>query len=133
MWYYNEQPFEGPIDDWYGFVYLITEKSTNKKYVGKKFFWKKKTLPPLKGQKRKRRSIVESDWKEYYGSNQQLQENVAQNPDNYHREILHFCKKRADCSYYEIKEQIDRNVLFNDDYYNEFIGCKIHSKHLTNE
>ena len=133
MWYYNGKIFDNSIDDWYGFVYLITEKSTDKKYIGKKFFWKKKTLPPLKGQKRKRRSVVESDWKTYYGSSDLLNENVQKNPDDYHREILHLCKKRGDCAYYEAKEQFDRKVLFDKQYYNEFIGCKIHSKHLTHE
>lgn len=130
MWYYNGQPFEGPIDDWYGFVYLITETSTNKKYVGKKFFWAKKTRQ-VKGKKKK--YLAESDWKDYYGSNEVLKEQANQNPDNYHREILHFCKKRGDCAYYEAKEQFERNVMFDKNYYNEFIGCKIHSKHLTHD
>lgn len=130
MWYYNGQPFEGSIDDWYGFVYLITETSTNKKYVGKKFFWAKKTRQ-IKGKKKK--YLAESDWKDYYGSNEVLKEQANQNPDNYHREILHLCKKRGDCSYYEAKEQFERNVMFDKNYYNEFIGCKIHSKHLTHD
>ena len=130
MWYYNGQPFEGPIDDWYGFVYLITETSTNKKYVGKKFFWAKKTRQ-IKGKKKK--YLAESDWKDYYGSNDVLKENVQKNPNDYHREILHLCKKRGDCSYYETKEQFERNVMFDKNYYNEFIGCKIHSKHLTHD
>jgi len=130
MWYYNGQPFEGPIDDWYGFVYLITETSTNKKYVGKKFFWAKKTRQ-VKGKKKK--YLAESDWKDYYGSNDVLKENVQKNPNDYHREILHLCKKRGDCSYYETKEQFERNVMFDKNYYNEFIGCKIHSRHLTHE
>lgn len=130
MWYYNGQPFEGPIDDWYGFVYLITETSTNKKYVGKKFFWAKKTRQ-VKGKKKK--YLAESDWKDYYGSNDVLKENVQKNPNDYHREILHLCKKRGDCSYYETKEQFERNVMFDKNYYNEFIGCRIHSRHLTHE
>jgi len=130
MWYYNGQPFEGPIDDWYGFVYLITETSTNKKYVGKKFFWAKKTRQ-VKGKKQK--NLAESDRKDYYGSNDVLKENVQKNPNDYHREILHLCKKRGDCSYYETKEQFERNVMFDKNYYNEFIGCKIHSRHLTHE
>jgi|TARA_R110000822_G_scaffold262721_1_gene387063 hypothetical protein len=133
MWYYNNEPFEGPIDDWIGFVYCITNKVTNKKYIGKKFFWSKKTLPPLKGQKRKRRSVIESDWKKYFGSNKELIEESKDSVDNYHREILKLCKKRADCAYYEMKEQIEREVLFDKNYYNEFIGGKIHSSHLTHD
>ena len=130
MWYYNNEVFEGPIDDWYGFVYLITEKSTNMKYIGKKFFWSKRTRQV---NKKKKRYLAESDWQDYYGSNELLKENVAKNPNDYHREILHLCKKRGDCAYYEAKEQFERNVLFKNDYYNAFIGCKIHSKHLTHE
>ena len=62
--------------EWYGFVYVITNRALNKKYIGKKFFWSKKTLPPLKGKKRKRRSIIESNWRDYYGSSANLMEDV---------------------------------------------------------
>lgn len=129
MWYYQDKEFTSEdIGDYIGFVYCITNKDTNRKYIGKKFFWSTKTKK-IKGKKK--RTKVESDWMKYYGSNIQLQEEVRDNKENYHREILHLCKKKGDCSYYEIKEQIERNVLFSDDYYNEFIGCKIHSNHLS--
>ena len=124
-------PTEDELKQWVGFVYLITDLSTNKKYVGKKFFWSKRRLPPLKGKSRRRVVVKESDWKQYYGSSEDLKTLVEhKGEDFYYREILHLCKSKGECSYLEAKEQFDRDVLYRDDYFNEFIGCKIHSKHL---
>ena len=124
-------PTEDELKQWVGFVYLITDLSTNKKYVGKKFFWSKRRLPPLKGKSRRRVVVKESDWKQYYGSSEDLKTLVEnKGADFYYREILHLCKSKGECSYLEAKEQFDRDVLYRDDYFNEFIGCKIHSKHL---
>jgi hypothetical protein len=134
MWHYNNLPFEPSDDelsDYVGFVYCITELDTGKKYIGKKFFWSTRKLPPLKGQKRRRTVKKQSDWMKYYGSSEELKLLVeTKGGDAYHREILRLCKTKGECSYYEAKEQFDRDVLFSDQYYNEFIGCKIHSKHL---
>ncbi len=130
---FNEvyNPDEDVLKEYVGFVYLITELDTNKKYVGKKFFWSTRKLPPLKGAKRKRTVVNQSDWKDYYGSSEHLKEAVEQKgTEAYHREILHLCKTKGECSYLEAKEQFDRDVLLRDDYYNAFIGCKIHAKHL---
>jgi hypothetical protein len=130
-WLYNNELFELSDRDYYGFVYLITELNTQKKYVGKKFFWSKKTLPPLKGQKRKRRSLVESDWKTYYGSSEKLQEALTKGLHNYKREILHLCKTKGECAYFEAKEQFERNVLLRDDYYNGIISCRINRRSVA--
>ena len=129
----NEEynPDEDVLKEYVGFVYLINELDTNKKYVGKKFFWSTRKLPPLKGAKRKRTVVKQSDWQDYYGSSEHLKEAVEQKgTEAYHREILHLCKTKGECSYLEAKEQFDRDVLLRDDYYNAFIGCKIHAKHL---
>ena len=113
-------------DDYYGFVYLITNRATNKKYVGKKFFLSKKTLPITKSRKRRKRLLVESDWRDYYGSNKHLKADVEkQGADMFHREILHLCKTKGECAYMEAKEQFDREVLLTEDYYNGIISCKI--------
>lgn len=137
MWYLKEKSFEPSEDElsqWVGFVYLITEKETGKKYVGKKFFWSTRKLPPLKGKTRKRIKKVQSDWMKYYGSSEELKQLVEERGgDAYHREILHLCRTKGECSYLEAKEQFDRGVLLSDEYYNEFIGCKIHSKHLPKD
>jgi len=130
-WLYNNERFELSDRDYYGFVYLITELDTQKKYVGKKFFWSKKTLPPLKGQKRKRRSLVESDWKTYYGSSEKLQEALTKGLHHYKREILHLCKTKGECAYFEAKEQFERNVLLRDDYYNGIISCRINRRSVA--
>jgi hypothetical protein len=134
MWYYKNLPYnptEDELSEYVGFVYLITERDTDKKYVGKKFFWSTRKLAPLKGQKRKRTVKKQSDWMNYYGSSEELKLLVeTKGGDAYHREILHLCKTKGECSYLEAKEQFERDVLLREDYYNEFIGCKIHSKHL---
>jgi len=125
------EPTEDELSLMVGFVYLITEIDTGKKYVGKKGFWSTRKLPPLKGQKRKRIVKKESDWKEYYGSSEHLKLMIEEKGERaYYREILHFCTTKGEMSYLEAKEQFDRDVLLREDYYNAFIGMKIHAKHL---
>lgn len=133
MWLYRGEEFKSEdIDDYLGFVYLITDLSNGKMYVGKKLFVSKRRLPPLKGKTRKRTKVFESDWMKYYGSSEQVKELVESlGPENFTREILHLCYTKGEMTYLELKEQVDREVLFKDEYYNEFIGCKIHSKHVA--
>tara|TARA_B100001057_G_scaffold132097_1_gene131410 strand:+ start:325 stop:720 length:396 start_codon:yes stop_codon:yes gene_type:complete len=131
MWVYNDKEFNETPDEFQGFVYMVTEKDTGKKYIGKKFFWKPKILPVTKSRKRRVRTRVESDWRTYYGSNKEVQTLVeSKGKDNYKREILRLCKTKGECSYYEAKLQFQYDVLLSDKFYNEFIGCKIHSKHI---
>lgn len=131
MWYYNGEPLTEVPEGYVGFVYIITDKSNDKMYVGKKGFWSRKTLPPLKGKTRKRRSLVESDWKDYYGSSIEVKQLVEESGgNNFYREILHLCKSKSEMGYLEAKEQFDRNVLLDDNYYNGIISCKIHRKHV---
>ena len=131
MWYYNNEEFDSTPDEYQGFVYIITEISTDKKYIGKKNFWKPKTLPINKKRKRRVRTRTESDWREYYSSSHEVVALVEQNGvGNYRRDILKLCKTKGEMSYYEAKLQFEHDVLLREDYYNEFIGCKIHSKHL---
>jgi len=128
----NDIEFTDAPDDIEGFVYVITDKRNDKKYVGKKKFWSVTRKPPLKGKTRKRVVRKESDWTKYYGSSELVNQLLVEHgEDNFHREIIHLCKTKGEMSYLEAKEQFDRNVLLNDEYYNEFIGCKIHSKHVT--
>ena len=131
MWIYDNKPFTETPDEYQGFVYQITELDTGKKYIGKKFFWKPKILPVTKTRKRRVRTRVESDWRDYFGSSKEVQSLVeSKGEDNYKREILKFCKTKGECSYWEAKLQFEHDVLLSDEYYNEFIGCKIHSKHI---
>ena len=109
-----------------GFVYLITNLTNDKKYIGKKLARFKKTKPPLKGKKNKRRSTIESDWRDYWGSSDRLNEDVALlGPSNFTREILYYCTSRSELSYLEAREQFDRKVLETDEYYNGIINVRV--------
>lgn len=135
MWIYEDKEFnpaEHDIESLAGFVYLITDLTNNKKYVGKKGLWQVRRLPPLKGQKRRRVKKTESDWRKYHGSSEEVKLLVEQfGETRFKREILRLCRTKGEMTYYEMKEQFDREVLFSDEYYNEFIGGKIHSKHVN--
>ena len=128
-WLYNGTLFtENQIGDAFGFVYLIENKITNKKYVGKKFFTKAKTKQ-VKGKKKKTR--VSSDWESYYGSNKILAEEVEKNGTlEYERTILHLCRTRAECSYLESYEIFSRHALIREDYYNDWVSAKVRRAHL---
>jgi len=131
MWTYNGKEFTTEmIEDYVGFVYLVTFDD-GKKYIGKKRFWSKVTRPPLKGKKRKRRSLKESDWKTYCGSSEAVKELIEENGlDSVKREILHLCKGAGELSYMETKEQFEREVLLREDYYNGIIQCRINHLHV---
>ena len=132
MWYYNNELYDTTPEDFQGFVYEITELDTDKKYIGKKNFWKPKILPITKKRKRRVRTRVESDWKQYYGSSNEVCKLVEEyGTEKFRREILRLCKTKGEMSYHEAKLQFEKDVLLSDEYYNNFIGCKIHSKHLT--
>ena len=120
---------EEHIGEAFGFVYMITHLKTGRKYIGKKFFTKSKTKQ-VKGKKK--RSRVSSDWITYWGSNKKLQEEVKENgKDQYVREILHLCKTRSECSYWETWEIFSRHALMHDSYYNEWVSCRIRKDHLV--
>lgn len=132
MWLYNSKEFNNTPEEYQGFVYEITELDTGKKYIGKKFFWSPKILPVTKKRKRRVRTRVESDWRDYYGSSKEVQLLVEEKGvDNYKREILHLCKTKGECSYWELYYQLINHVLLKDEYYNEFVGAKIHAKHVA--
>ena len=128
-WTYNKEDFNSPSEGHYGFVYLITNTQTGKKYIGKKLFWHKKTRQ-VKGKKK--RYLAESDWRTYYGSSKALLQDVETfGEQSFTREILHLCKNKGECTYLEAKEQFDRSVLYNPEtYYNDWIICRIHRKHV---
>jgi hypothetical protein len=132
MWTYENKLYDEAPKEYMGFVYLITDLTTNRKYIGKKLFWNTRKLKPLKGKTRRRTQVVESNWKNYYGSNEELQQLVENShAQRFEREILHLCTKKGIMGYLEAREQFDRNVLLSDEYYNNFIGCKIHGKHVA--
>src|SRR5210317_191525 len=126
LWTYEGKQIDTIPDEYEGFVYLITNLITGQKYIGKKLAKFKVTKPPLKGKKNKRRSTKESDWKDYWGSSDRLNADVAElGPKNFTREILYLCKGRGEMSYIEAREQFDRRVLERDDYYNGIINVRV--------
>jgi hypothetical protein len=132
MWLYNDKEFTSEmIEEYTGFVYVITNSTNGKKYVGKKLFKSVRKLQPLKGKTRRRTKVVESDWQDYFGSSDEVKLLVEdQGRDSFKREILHLCKAKGEMGYMEAKEQFDRNVLLDDTYYNGIIQCKIHRSHV---
>ena len=133
-WTYKGQIVNELPEGTEAFVYLITNLTNNRKYVGKKLAKFKKTRPPLKGKKNKRRSTVESDWREYWGSSDNLLEDVAAlGPNNFTREILYFCPSRGVASYLEAREQFERRVLETDEYYNGIINVRVGGSKILRE
>ena len=134
QWTYQNQPVEEIPEGYIGFVYLITNLQTGQKYIGKKLAQFKKTRPPLKGKKLKRRTTVESDWREYFGSSDRLNADVqALGPENFTREILYLCKSKAEMSYLEAREQFERRVLETDDYYNGIINVRVGGSNILRQ
>jgi hypothetical protein len=136
-WTYQGQLINELPEDCVGFVYLITNINTGRKYIGKKLakFSKTtyKTVKLKNGTKKKKkiRGKVDSDWITYYGSNDQLNKDVEQlGKDNFSREILYYCRSKAECSYIEAREQFDRKVLESTDYYNGQISVRVHGSHI---
>jgi len=127
MWIYESKEFTSEmIGDYYGFVYEITDTDNNKKYIGKKWFWSTKKKPPLKGKTRKRIVKSESDWQKYFGSSEEVKLLVEESGESrFRREILKLCKTKGECSYWELKYQMEFDVLLKpEEYYNSFVGAK---------
>ena len=128
-WKYNNTDFtEDMIGENYGFVYLITNQVSNKKYIGKKFFYSSKTKQ-VKGKKK--RIKVPSDWQTYFGSNEELKKDVKTHGEEFfHREIIHLCKSKGECGYLEAKEQFVQGALESDNYYNTWIMVRVRKSHI---
>src|SRR5210317_701537 len=96
-WYYNGEPFTSEmIEDNIGFVYCITDDRNGLKYIGKKGLISKRKMPPLKGKKRRRIKIIETDWQSYYGSSETVKALVEEyGRETFHREILRLCKSKG--------------------------------------
>ena len=130
-WFYNRQPFElSEHEGYYGFVYLITNLTNDKKYVGRKYFTAA-GYKQVAGKKKKVRKP--SDWEDYYGSNAELQADVERiGKEHFRRVILHLCKTRSECNYFEAWEIFDRHALLKEDYYNSWVTAKVRKDHLKN-
>ena len=139
-WYYNSILVESLPEDCVGFVYLITNTVSGRMYVGKKlakFAKTKYKVVKLKNGNKKRKKIrskVDSDWQTYYSSSPELLNDVATlGSSKFKREILYYCKSKAECSYIEAREQFARKVLESKDYYNGIINLRVHGSHIINK
>jgi len=131
--YKNKEVIEIP-EGIIGFVYLITNTTNNRKYIGKKLTQFKRSKKPLKGRTNKRRYTVESDWQDYYGSSDELSADVEQlGEDKFLREILFWCKNKSELSYIEAREQFTHKVLESKDWYNGHIRVRVHQKGILKE
>jgi hypothetical protein len=136
-WLFESQQITELPEDCVGFVYLITNTVTGRKYIGKKLAKFSKTTyrtEKLKNGKKRRKKIrgkIDSDWQTYYGSSPELTKDIqALGPENFSREILYYCRSKAECSYIEAREQFSRRVLESDDYYNGHIQVRVHGSHI---
>jgi len=139
-WLYENTLVETLPETCVGFVYLITNKISGRKYIGKKLAKFSKTtyrMVKLKNGKKKRKKIkgkIDSDWMTYYGSSPELTKDVvALGVDNFTREILYYCSSKSECSYIEAREQFRHKVLESDDYYNGHIQVRVHGSHIKNK
>lgn len=136
-WFHRDQEVTELPENIVGFVYLITNLTNNRKYIGKKLAkfskTKTRTVKLKSGEKKKKkiRTKEESDWRDYWSSSEELKRDVAElGPENFKREILHFCNSKGMLSYMELKEQMDNKVLESNDWYNGIIQCRIGKSHL---
>jgi hypothetical protein len=140
VWLYESQQVDQLPEDCVGFVYLITNTLSERKYIGKKLAkFSKTTYKVVKlknGNKKKKkiRSKIDSDWQLYYGSSPELTKDIEKlGIENFSREILYYCRSKSECSYIEAREQFARKVLESDDYYNGHIQVRVHGSHIKNK
>lgn len=128
-WTYKGETIKELPEDVVGFVHQITNTKDGRMYIGKKLARFKRSRPPLKGRKNKRRFKVDSDWREYYGSSDELTADIMKlGKENFKRDILFYCHSKAELSYVEAREQFARKVLESNDYYNGHIRVRVHGK-----
>jgi len=136
-WLYQGILVEQLPEECIGFVYIITNTTNGKKYIGKKLAkfsrttYKTVKLKNGKKKKKKIRGKIESDWQEYWGSSPNLTADIdILGKDKFTREILHYCKSKSETSYIEAREQFERKVLESQDYYNGHIQVRVHGSHI---
>ena len=140
-WYYKDHIITELPEDCVGFVYVITNLDSDRKYIGKKlakFAKTKYRIVKLKNGTKKKKRIkekIDSDWQTYYGSSDALNKDIELiGTERFKREILYYCYSKAECSYIEAREQFRHKVLESDEYYNGHIRVRVHqSQHVINE
>jgi hypothetical protein len=137
MWLYQNKVIESTEqmpEGTYGFIYEVTHQPTGRKYIGKKVLEFNRTLPPLKGTKRKRKIVKESDWKTYYGSHKEILGLIKENKqEEFTREILQYVPSKKLLTYFECKYLFIKEVLEGNDYINDNILAKFYRKDFYND
>jgi len=107
-------------ENYYGFLYIITNTVSGKKYIGRKFYH----------SYRKRIPVKESNWRTYTGSCKPLNEDIKTlGKDKFTFEIFKQYKTRGNVIYYECNYQHKFDVLTERDengerlWYNGNIGA----------
>lgn len=148
MWYYKNEIMneENIPEKMVGFIYLITNLSNGRKYIGQKKLSKKVTKTLVKRDKQgnivkdkdgksvkvKKKVVASSDWETYFGSSEHLKKDVVElGADKFKREILYFCETKAMMNYIETYLQFKYNVIFDDLYYNGILNCRISTSQLA--
>lgn len=126
-WLFNDVPLSDVPKGMYGFVYLISDTISGKKYIGRKYFWTSRM------QKTGRKKRAESDWKKYYSSNDWINQQLKQgrDPQTFVRQILYLCPSKGETNYLEIDEQFKRDVLRDPLYLNDNINGKWFKKNVS--
>jgi hypothetical protein len=110
----------------FGFIYRITCKVNNKQYIGKKQCQSVRKRPPLKGKKNKRCSVVETDWRVYTSSSNELNNDIVKyGKDQFTFEIIKFCDSKFALAYDEAKIQFEEEVLLKEGFYNGIINLRV--------
>jgi hypothetical protein len=132
MWLYKGkkiESIESMPQDTYGFIYEVVHNPTGRKYIGKKVLIFNRTLPPLKGTKRKRKVQKESDWKTYYGSHAEIKGLIKEGKqEEFSREILQFVPTKKLLTYFECKYLFIKEVLEHNEYINDNVLAKFYRK-----
>jgi len=121
-WKFNGTELDEVPQNAHGMVYLIVDKETGMKYLGKKSFWSKRKLKPTD----KRRTKIESDWKHYYSSSDKIKAIIKEHgAERFERHVLAICNLERHMNYLEVKYQFAFNILEEPDtWYNDNInGC----------
>lgn len=110
----------------YGFIYEVRNTKTDRKYIGKKQIFRTVKRPPLKGKKNKRHIVVETDWKTYTTSSNEVNEDILKlGKEHFKFDIIRWCCSKSELAYYEAKLQFEHDVLLSEAYYNGIINLRI--------